>query len=54
MELIDKQSYMEERRNPNFEQLVWLGLNITWYSVTQTMPDYELFILKDWSAHIYT
>ena len=52
MELIDEESYMEERSNPNFEELIRLGLNITWYSVKNTMPDYELFIINDCSAHI--
>ena len=52
IELIDEESYMEERSNPNFEELIRLGLNITWYSVKNTMPDYELFIINDCSAHI--
>ena len=48
MELLDEESYIEERSYPNFEELIRVGLNMTWYSVKNTMPDYELFC----SAHI--
>ena len=48
MELLDEESYIEERSYPNFEELIRVGLNMTWYSVKNRMPDYELFC----SAHI--
>ena len=48
MELLDEESYIEERSYPNFEELIPVGLNMTWYSVKNKMPDYELFC----SAHI--
>ena len=48
MELLDEESYIEERSYPNFEELIRVGLNMTWYSVKNRMPDYKLFC----SAHI--
>ena len=48
MELMAEESYIEERSYPNFEELIRVGLNMTWYSVKNKMPDYELFC----SAHI--
>ena len=48
MELLDEDSYTEERSYPNFEEVIRVGLNMTYYKVKNRMPDYDLFC----SAHI--
>ena len=48
MELLDEDSYIEERSYPNFEEVIRVGLNMTYYKVKNRMPDYDLFC----SAHI--
>ena len=48
MELLDEDSYIQERSYPNFEEVIRVGLNMTYYKVKNRMPDYDLFC----SAHI--